>query len=458
MTRPPDLLLRGTTVVTMNARREVLDPGLVAISGGRIASVAPDTGESMEAAKVRNLPDRVVLPGFVNTHAHLVSSLTRGLGGDRFQTGPDSERRRMAAAIREHLDEETSHAGARLALTELLNSGVTTTTDSQAARRGLEDAADGTLRALTESGIRAVWYRASVDRTEIVPSHRHDTAELALSELTRLRRRWGSDRVEIGAEAMALHRVSQALLESLAGWAADNRAPMAMHIAYSESAAAHAVDTYGTSLMLLLAKWGILGPRFLGYHPVHLDPAEMEAVNKADAGLAVCSGANMLIGLHPAPLPQLLAMGLRIGLGTDQPNDGHDFFATMKNTVLQQRAAATSTEFGSPELMLELATIGGARALHLEHEIGSLEPGKRADVVVLDARRPALNPAPGRLSNVVYAAGPGEVETVLVNGEEVFAGGRPVAWEPEEVVDGVNRLVADVTEWEQRSTSRDGPN
>lgn len=153
----------------------------------------------------------------------------------------------------------------------------------------------------------------------------------------------------------------------------------------------------------------------------------------------------------------LLAMGLRVGLGTDQPNDGHDFFETMKTTVLQQRAAAASTGFGSPELMLELATIGGARALHLEEEIGSLEPGKRADLIILDARRSALNPAPGRISNIVYAAGPGEVESVFVDGREVFRDSSPVAWDTEEVVENTNRLVSRALSKKQRSAGRDMP-
>jgi 5-methylthioadenosine/S-adenosylhomocysteine deaminase len=149
----------------------------------------------------------------------------------------------------------------------------------------------------------------------------------------------------------------------------------------------------------------------------------------------------MLIGTKAAPLPSLIAAGARIGLGTDQPNDGHDFFAVMKGTVLQQRAQHQSTEFGSPELMLELATIGGARAMHLEAEIGSIEAGKRADLVVVDARRPTLNPGVSAVSNLVYAASPGDVESVFVDGVEIVRHGVPLAWEIEDTVDTVNRVV-----------------
>ncbi len=150
----------------------------------------------------------------------------------------------------------------------------------------------------------------------------------------------------------------------------------------------------------------------------------------------------MLIGLDAAPLPQLMDAGVRIGLGTDQPNDGHNFFEVMKATVLQQRAATSSTDVGTPELMLELATIGGARALHLEDRVGSIEPGKQADLVVLDATRPALSPATARISNIVYSASPAEVEAVLVAGRAIVRDGVPTVWDPSEVAEAANRVVA----------------
>lgn len=429
-------------MLTINPRREVLDPGMIVIADGRITQVGPDHGEAVPGHRTLDLAGRVILPGFVNTHAHLVSVLTRGLGGDRFLASGERGGRAAAEAIREALDESACYAGARLALSELLASGVTTTTDSQAARAGLESGPDGTLRALHESGMRAIFFRASVNRTEIVPPHRHDSAPLALAELDRLSTRWSSDAVTVGAEAMALHRVDRALLESVWRWSRAHRAPFAMHLSYSRGTARHPIETYGNRLLLLLDSWGMLDGRFLGYHPVWLDDAEVVAVARAGAGLALCSGANMLIGARPAPVDRLLGAGARLGIGTDQPNDGHNFFEAMKTTVLQQRSAAGSTDFGSPELMLELATMGGARALHLEERIGSIEVGKDADLVVLDARRPALNPTPGRISNVVYAASPADVEMVLVRGRVVAEGGRPEAWGLREVVEDARLVVA----------------
>lgn len=437
--------LTGATIVTMNPEREVLRRGYVTIRNGVIEAVAPGDPEP-GAGDVRHLPGRVILPGFVNTHAHLVSVLTRGLGGDRFLTGGVPGGREMAHAIREALDHDTAYAGARLALTELMLSGVTTTTESYAARRGLEDGLDGVLRAWNESGLRGTLYRASVDRTTIVPEHRHDSPDVAVSELDRLRRAWSSELVAVGAEAMALHRVSPELFAALRDWAVDRRAPFAMHISYTEEAADYPVREHGARLMAWLEEEGALDAAFLGYHPIWLSDEEIAVLARSNAGVSVCAPANMLIGLAAAPLPELLEAGVRAGLGTDQPNDGHNFFEVMKATLLQQRIAAGSTVFGSPELMLELATVGGARALHLEDRIGSIEEGKRADLVVLDARRTTFSPEPGRISDIVYAASPADVEAVLVDGRFVVEHGRAAVWDQEEVSREADRAVSTALE------------
>lgn len=439
-----DLLLTGATVVTMDTDRRVLASGHVAIADGRFVAVGPGDGASIRAREVRDVTGSVLLPGFVNTHDHLVSALTRGIGGDRFLSGGDPKGKVIAGAIRSSLDEAMCYSGARLAISELLLSGVTTTTDSQAARRGFEHGADGTLRALTESGMRAVYFRASVDRTEIVPSSQHDDEALAMSELDRLRNSWNSERVTVGAEAMAMHRVSPDLLRRLHGWATDSDAPFAMHISYSQEAAQYPIDHHGARLVEVLETWGVLDERFLGYHPVWLDDAEIDAVAQAGAGLALCPAANMLIGMKAAPLEKLLAAGTRVGLGVDQPNDGHNFFETMKTTILQQRAAHQGTGIGSPELALEMATIGGARAVHREHEIGSIAVGKFADLVLTVPDGPSSSPLPARISNLVYASSPADVGSVLVGGRDVVTDGKLVPWDLDAVVAGASEKVASV--------------
>jgi len=442
---PLDLLIRGGLVLTMNPRREVYRAGYVAVEGGRIVEVGRDADCPYGAGAAKELldaTDRIVLPGFVNTHDHLLAAFARGLGADRAVAVSVADAgERVGARIRGALDEEAAYAAARLSLLELQRSGVTTTADSQPALAGREDNADGTLRAIRDSGIRALWTRASLNLTGYVAEEQHDSLERALPELDRLADRWSSERVEVGAEAQALHRVEEDLLRGLAGWAEERGVHFAMHLSYSEAAAAHAVERFGRPLLLLLEEWGVLGPHFLGYHPVWVGDEEIAAAARTQSGLAYCPVDNMLIACGVAPVQRLLDAGCRLGLGVDQPNDGHSFFELMKLAILLQRITHLDASFGSPEQALELATIGGARALHREDEVGSLEPGKAADLVVLDGRGSAFAPYPGRLSNVVYAATPAEVEHVFVAGEAVVRDRHHARWDEEEVVRDANRAM-----------------
>lgn len=441
-----DLLLRGGLVVTMNARRDVFRDGYVAVRNGAIVGVGPDRECSYTSARVIDTRDRVVMPGFVNAHDHLVFVFVRGLGRDRFHQNirVGSPEDPLSKPIREAVDEEAAYHGARLALLELQKSGVTTTTDSQQEYRGMERRADGTLRAMTESGIRALFTRASHNRTTYTSPEKHDAIDRAVPELERLHRTWSNDRIEVGAEAHSLLRVEADLLKGLKEWTRKTGVHFAMHLSHSKEAAEHAVERFGRPLMLLLEDWGVLDNQFLGYHPVWVNEEEIGAIARTGAGVAYCPVDNMLIACGVAPVKKLLQAGVRLGLGIDSPNDGHNYFELMKVAILLQRIGGLDHHdpaFGSPELALELATMGGARALHRESQIGSLEPGKAADMVVLDGRRSALNPFTGRLSDVVYVGSPAEVEHVFVAGEAVVQDGRHVRWDEGEVVQAVNRAM-----------------
>ena len=439
-----DLLLRGGTVVTMNASREVLTDGYVAVHAGKVIDIGKRNACTYTSANTIDTTDRVVMPGFVNAHDHLVGVYVRGLGRDRFiDTSEGSAQEPLSKPIREAVDEEAAYHGARLALIELQKSGVTTTTDSQPVYRGMERRADGTLRAMQESGIRAMYCRASHNRTTYVSSNKHDAIDRAVRDLDRLHNEWSGERVAIAAEAHGLHRVEADLLKALKDWTRAHDAHFTMHISFSQDAAQHAIERFGRPLMLLLEDWGVLDNRFLGYHPVWITDEEIASTVRCGGGVAYCPVDNMLIGCGVAPIRKLLDAGTRIGLGVDQPNDGHSYFEVMKSAILLQRIGS-DRGFGSPELALELATIGGARALHQEDRIGSLEHGKWADIVVLDGRRSMLNPFTGRLSNVVYAATPAEVEHVFVAGDAVVANGRHVRWDEEEVIHAVNNSMLDI--------------
>ncbi|MCQ3803007.1 MAG: amidohydrolase family protein [bacterium] len=427
-----DLVLNGGTVVTMDGRRQVLSPGWVSVAEGKIVQVGE--GEPPLAARTVDHSGDLILPGFVNTHAHTLGCFTRGMGGDRFSALSPSALP-PTSAIRLEMGEEEAYAAARLALLEMQLSGVTTTTDSLTSLRGREHQIDGVLRAFAESGMNAVFYRASVDRTDIFPAQTHDSVDLAATELDRLRTVWEGPRLGIGLEPLAMHRVTTNLLQGLIELAADRQVPLALHGPYSKTAAQHSFGRWGRSVVKVMADLGGLSPSLLMHHPVVVDAEDIALLAEHGVAVSVCAVGNMLIGVGPAPLPTLLSAGVRTSLGLDQPNDGHDMFQLMKMTILAQRGSKGDI-WGSPGEMIELATQGGAEALGTQ--AGSLAPGKWADVVVMDGSHPTLHPRPAALSNLVLASGPQAIRSVYVQGKQAVEAGRHLIWDTDEVTEAVD--------------------
>ena len=419
-------------MVTMDRRRRILDRGWVSVINGRIAQVGD--GDPPIAERIADHRGDLLIPGFVNTHAHTLGCFTRGMGGDRF-SAPSSSSLPPTSAIRLQMGEEEAYAAARLALVEMQLSGVTTTTDSLTSLRGRESQFDGVLRAFRESAMNGVFYRASVDRTDIFPARNYDSVDLAEAELDRLRLTWAGPRLDVGLEPLALHRVSDSLLADLIQLAADRQAPLALHGPYSKWAAQHSFRRWGNSVVQVMAHLRGLGPGLLMHHPVVVDDDDIALLAEKEVAVSVCAVGNMLIGVGPAPLPALLSAGVRTSLGLDQPNDGHDMFQLMKMTMLAQRSVR-GEHWGSPGAMLELATVAGAEALG--SQVGSIEPGKWADIVVMDGSHPTLHPLPAAVSNLVLASGPQAIHSVYVQGKKVVEAGRHLVWDITEVAGAVD--------------------
>jgi 5-methylthioadenosine/S-adenosylhomocysteine deaminase len=407
------ILLDNATVVTMDRGRQVFASGRVVVDGDRIIAVGDSKAEpDALAAEAIDLSGSVVLPGFVNTHHHLAATVQRGLV-DSAALSVQGRTGSVRQAVHRHQREAECYAGAMLAATELLRSGVTTTTDSQAPWRGLHKA-DGSLRAAHDSGMRTVFSPAFIDRTELVPpAFQYSVAE-AVAEFERLRRRWSFDRVKVIPEALSLPRATDELIGALHR-AGDG--DLAMHLSYSVEFARWSHEHLGRSTIAHLDGLGVLGPAFLGAHPVYLDDDEVYRYASAGAAAAYCAVSNMFIGSGHADLGRLVGAGIRVGLGLDHPNHGHNFFETMKLSLLAQKQRSGDADAGHPLHMLELGTIGGAAALGMDDEIGSLEPGKAADLVVLDGAAPELAPPIGALSLIVLSGTPELVRDVMVGGQ-----------------------------------------
>lgn len=337
-------------------------------------------------------------------------------------------------------DAGTAYQGARVALAENLLGGVTTTVVGEFGCPNHE-VMDGVLRAVTESRSRAVVARISVDSEDdhdpsqaTAPDVR-ESVDQALAEVSRLRREYNNSLIEVVPEPLGVLRCTPEMVQAFADYARSEGTRMTMHVASSPDERDEALRRYGKGSIERLAELGALGPHLLIAHCVWPNEVERRLLAETKTGVSHNPVANLMYASGLAPLAELIDAGVRIGLGTDgaSTNNGQNLWETMKMAIFMQKSRFGAA-WGSAELALELATIGGARAIGMDAEIGSVEVGKRADLILVDLLRPYLVPRNTWPSNLVYSGSPHAVRSVLVDGVTVVDEGRLSMWDHDEVV------------------------
>jgi 5-methylthioadenosine/S-adenosylhomocysteine deaminase len=385
--------------------------GAVAIDAdGSIAAVGPaaelGVGERFECC--------VIVPGFVNAHTHLEYAVYAGFGdGSAF---PDWIRTHVQR--KELLDVEAMEEVARLGAAECIASGVSTVADASYC--------GAAATACGEVGLRAVVYLEVFGAGTAHIAERFEANRERVGELPA--------RVTIGISPHAPYTCSVELYEACAALGV----PLATHFAESEAEVAWTRSGTGplpgvrpTSIRELAAH-GVLSTRLVAAHGVHLDDEEIALLAEHGVGLAHCPRSNAALGCGIAPIADLLAAGIHVGIGTDSPASApsFDFFDELRAAVLLARARERRPDALAAEEALELGTLGAARALGLDAEIGSLVPGKRADLTVVSLDGSPYHPVEDPSVAVVFGGSPERVVSVLVDGEETYErserGGR--AW------------------------------
>jgi 5-methylthioadenosine/S-adenosylhomocysteine deaminase len=443
MTDPVDLLVTNGLVLTIDGDRRVFDRGYVAVTGDKIAAVGPLSEAPADAGSILDARGGAVMPGLANGHTHLSQGLFRGLF-DELSLKEWLEL--ILWPTLRAMDEDLGYAAARLALTELLLAGVTAVAAGEFSQPD-HGTIDGVLRAVHESGIRAQLSRMAIDSPEpepasqTVPEDCRDTVEIAVAELDRLRARWDTDRVHVMPEALGVMRCTPDMVVAMADYARRHATSMSMHVASSEGEVEGSVRRYGLRAVEKLNDLGVLGPHLLIAHGIWLSDAEIELLATTGTRVSHNPVSNLTYATGIARLKELLDAGVGVGLGSDgiPTNNGQNFWETMKFAMLVAKQRLGDAEFGSAELAIELGTRGGATALGLRDEIGSLEVGRQADLIVVDLDRAHLTPRTTAVSNLVYAQQPAAVRTVVVAGNVVVADRRVVAWHEGEVVEAANR-------------------
>jgi 5-methylthioadenosine/S-adenosylhomocysteine deaminase len=407
-----DTIVDGT-VVTMDAARTVYSDGAVAVSGDTIMAVGPraEIEGKYAARETIDARGKLILPGFVNGHTHVPMTLLRGLHDD--VTLNDWLYKFIFPAEAKNVNEEFVRWGTRLAAAEQIRSGVTTFADMYY----FEDAvAEETKKA----GMRGVLGETFIDFP--APDNKTNAAMLAYTE--KFLQKWqGDPLIHASAAPHSIYTCSQKTLQDSAALARKYHAPILIHVAEMKKELDDSLKNNGASPVQYLDKIGLLGPDVVAAHCIFVDEADRKTLAAKQVGCVHNPSSNMMLASGVAPVPEERAAGIAVGLGTDGPAGSNNDLDLMEEIDLAAKLAKITNM--SPlalnaKAVVEMATIDGARALHMEKEIGSLEKGKKADLIVISLDEPNAVPMYDIYAALAYALKANDVETVMIGGRLVM--------------------------------------
>jgi len=417
-------LIENAYIVTVNQGDEVLPCGCIVVEDGAIVSISAGTPDAGADRRI-DAAGKVLMPGLVNAHTHLFQTLIRGV----YEHLPFAEWLRRIYACGRVLTPEDCLISAKLGALEALHSGVTTLVDHHFLNRGVE-LPSATIAGMRELGLRTVLARTIMDVGELAPQEVLETAEEGLRSTEALMdRRHGDDLLTFmtGANTPGAS-ASAELSRDVQRWAVDHGLGVSMHVAESLGVTEAVRQRTGhEGIVAWLDAYEALGANTLAAHSVHLTANEVGIYASRGVSVSHNPVSNMFLGDGIAPVVEMLQAGVNVALGTDgsASNNSQDMFEVLKMGALLQRARTLDPNAVSPTQAIRMATINGARALGLDHLTGSLEPGKRADLVMLDLRGAAHTVAVHNVpSQVVYCARPSNVDMVMVAGRVLLEHGQ----------------------------------
>jgi len=422
------MLLRNATAITMDPALGVLSRADLLIRDGAIASIGPaGSVQQAEVDETLDLEGRVILPGFVDTHLHLWNSMFRGIITGYGTRAYFPVKRRLAA----HVRPEDTAASTALGLAECVGAGITSVVNWHHNLRSPEDA-DASIDAQVASGARTRLAYGNPDAWDA-------SRPMDLPDIARVLRGPSRPRFDLGLAVRGPTRADASIVQEEWAFARESGVPLTLHMGGRRAD----VDRYAD--IEQMDRWGLLVPQLQIVHAVDASPTELVLLGERGVSLSV-SPVTEITSMGVPPVTQAMAAGMTVSLSNDSlalPARA-DMFAQMQALVRLTQFADPARAV-SPYRALQLATIEGARDLGWEGAVGSLSPGKRADVTILDARLPAMSPGIDPVHTVVMAGGVEHVQHVLVEGEWLKRDGRLVA-DGGRIVDSAREAVARVLE------------
>lgn len=408
---PFDILITGGTLLTLSADMEIIENPVIGIRDGRIALIAKGddlSGAPYGSAEILDGSGCVILPGLINTHTHLPMVCFRGLADDL----PLMEwlQKRIFPAEAKFVNREMVYAGARLAMAEMILSGTTTFCDGYFHESSVGHAA-------IDMGMRGVISQGFLD---LVPPDQSAHIRIAETFLDKWR-----DRSPLISPALFCHTPYTCTAETLITLKSVARRKNCLYISHvSETLDETRImrDRYGTTSIRYLRKLDVLDARTVLVHAVWVDPEDLDIIHDTGAKVSHNPESNMKLASGVAPVPAMLHRGIPVGLGTDgcASNNDLDLFREMGTAARLHKVATMNPTVLDARTALRMATIDGARVLGMADRIGSIEPGKCADLICIRMDKPHLTPMYQVYSHLVYAASGADVTAAIINGKLVM--------------------------------------
>jgi 5-methylthioadenosine/S-adenosylhomocysteine deaminase len=404
-----DVVIRGCAILTMVAEG-VIWRGLIALRDGEIIYVGREVeAPTFEADRVINGEGKIAMPGLINCHTHAAMSLFRGIAEDK---DLNTWLREIIWPLESKLRPEDVYYGSLLSCIEVIKSGTTCFSDMYFHE-------DAVAKAVAEVGLRCVLSPG------IIEAGRKILGKMLLREAVKIAEKYHGSlggRISVMLGPHAVYTCSPKLLEKIGREAARLNVGVHIHLAESESDSANIKEAYGKSEVELLDEIGLLRPNLLAAHCIHISDLDMALMAKRNVKAAYNPISNMKLASGTPRIKDLLDAGVTVGLGTDGPasNNSLDMFETMKIAALLQKA-----KYGDPRVLparkvVEMATIDGAKALGLDRSVGSLEVGKKADIILIDIKKPHLTPLHNIYAALVYSTRGSDVSTVIIDGKIIM--------------------------------------
>ena len=431
-----DILITHGTILTMDSDGRGVEDGAVAVRADRIVAIGK--AEELQAFRTsREIDARggIVMPGLVNTHTHAAMTCFRGLADDM----------PLMTWLNDHifpaeakLDAHMVYSGTLLACAEMIRSGITCFCDMYLFEGAVAEAAKS-------AAMRAVVGEVLYD----FPSPNYGPIESGFAYTQELIDKWRDDAlITIAVEPHSPYLCSAELLRQADAISLEHQVPLVIHVSETASEVDKSLAERGKTPVAYLADLGILSPRLLACHCVVLKPGDMDLLKNFGVKVAHNPESNMKLASGIAPVPEMIRQGICVGLGTDgcASNNNLDIFSEMDTAAKLHKVNLLDPTVMNAETVVYMATAEGAKALGLQGITGSLEPGKRADIIVIDMDKPHLTPMYSPYSHLVYAVKADDVATSIINGRVVMEDRRLLTLDMEGVMADVNRISTKIRE------------